>query len=284
MEALKTAFSHLVSEELRLWGVKIIFCLCVILVTHILTTIFRKFIERHFHPLSISINALSDGTHFTHIELGKIIKTSVAVVLWIIAIILIVRTLGYDVSAILAGLGIGGAAIALAAKETLENFFGSISVYVGKPFHVNDRIRILNQADTVFDGFIVDMGLRVSHIKTLDNRIITIPNSFFTKYPIQNVSSEPHTKITETINIRRDNNYEKLKEAIAILRTLQPAAGELGAPSVASLSTVGFGLYKITFIFFIAKGADYWGTINEVNLEVVKKFEEAGIFGAPVSQ
>jgi MscS family membrane protein len=244
----------------------------------------RKFIERHLPALPFTLhknhtNAETPGGDvLTQIELEKIIKNIVSIVLWIVALTLIVRMLGYNISAILAGLGIGGAAIALASKDTLENIFGSFSIYIDKPFHLNDRIRILNQADTPFDGFVVDIGLRVSRIKTLDNRIITIPNSFFTKYPIQNVSSEPTTKMIQTINIRRDTSYGKIKEAIAILNKLQPDEGSLGAPSVASLSTVGFGLYKITFIYFIARGADYWGTINAVNLQIVRSFEEAGIF------
>jgi MscS family membrane protein len=284
VEELKKVMTPLISEELHIWGAKILFCIFVILVTRILTMLIRKFIERHLpvlplHPHKNQNNTGAVGSDIvTQIELEKIIKNIVSIGLWIIAITLIVRMLGYNISAILAGLGIGGAAIALASKETLENFFGSISVYLDKPFHINDRIRILNQADTPFDGFVIDMGLRVSRIKTLDNRIITIPNSFFTKYPIQNVSSEPTTKITQTINIRRDTGYEKIKEAIAILNTLQPDEGALGDPSIASLSTVGFGLYKITFIYFIAKGADYFGTINAVNLQIVRKFEEAGIF------
>jgi MscS family membrane protein len=256
------------NDEVQKWGAKIILCILILVFRSIIRSVCSKLIKRILRNVKLINN-----------EFEEIVTNIINIVLWIATVILIVKTLGYNISALLAGLGIGGAAIALASRETLENFFGSISVYIDKPFHLGERIRILNQPDTVFDGWVVDMRLRVSRIKTLDNRIITIPNSFFTKYPIQNVSSEPHTKIVQVIHIRADNGYEKAKQAIDILSKIKPpeGSGKLGEPSLASLTSVNNGMLKITFIFYVAKDADYYGTINAMNLEALRSLEAAGI-------
>jgi MscS family membrane protein len=189
---------------------------------------------------------------------------------WIIAAVLVLRVLGYNISALLAGLGLGGAALALASKDTLSNFFGSITVFVDKPFRINDRIRIGN-----YDGVITEIGIRTSRLRTLENRTVVIPNSLFTSSPIENVSSAPSVKITQTLKIHGDNGSEKIGQALDLLQSIQ-ASGMEGR-CVAGLSSIGGIVCHITLVFFIAKGADYWGTINAVNLEILQRFKEAGI-------
>jgi MscS family membrane protein len=255
-------FDRLVfSEPFEEWERKILSAIFIVLLFWLLTRVVKGFIKRHI----------------SQIELQNIMQNSVTVAMCIVGAALIANALGYNVSAILAGLGIGGAAIALASKATLENIFGSISVFTDKPFHLNDRIKLTDKADTIYDGWVVDMGLRISRIRTLDNRIITIPNSFFTKYPIQNVSSEPHTKVVQTVSLSAALGREKIERALSILRNLSAPGVRLGDASIASLSTLSSGVLKITFIFFIAKDEDYWATINAVNLEALRQFEEAGV-------
>ncbi|MDR3301821.1 MAG: mechanosensitive ion channel family protein [Spirochaetaceae bacterium] len=277
-------FERLVfSDKFEEWESKILASLFIILVCWLLTKIINSVITRHISALPVSVrggakeDSLIDASSLSQVELKNIIQNFVTIIMCIIPVVLIFNTLGYNISAILAGLGIGGAAIALASKGTLENFFGSISIFIDKPFHLNDRIKITDQVDTIYDGWVIDMGLRISRIMTLDNRIITIPNSFFTRFPIQNVSSEPHTKVVELINVGAAQGYEKICKAISILKELKPPGGLLGAPSIACLSTLSYGVFKITYIFFIAKNEDYWEAINAVNLEVLRQFEEAGI-------
>ncbi|MDR1596226.1 MAG: mechanosensitive ion channel family protein [Treponema sp.] len=191
---------------------------------------------------------------------------------WIIAAVLILRVLGYNISALLAGLGLGGAALALASKDTLSNFFGSITVFVDKPFRLNDRIKIGD-----YDGVITEMGIRTSRLRTLENRTVVIPNSLFAATPIENISSAPNTKITQTIKVRGDNNSEKITRGIAILRDIHNAVPGMEGQAIAALASVGGLICSINFVYFISKQADYWGTINAVNLEVLRRFEEAGV-------
>jgi MscS family membrane protein len=202
--------------------------------------------------------------------LQPVLRRFLASLVWIVAAVLVLRILGYNISALLAGLGLGGAALALASKDTLSNFFGSITIFVDKPFRINDRIKI-----DAYDGVITEIGIRTSRLRTLENRIVVIPNSLFTASPIENVSSAPNTKIVQTIKAHGDNGAEKLEQALDLLRGIE--VDGLDGPCVAGLASIGSIVCQITHVFFIAKGADYWGTINAVNLEILRRFKEAGI-------
>ena len=82
---------------------------------------------------------------------------------------------GYDVGALLAGVGIGGLALAMAAKDFVANIFGGITIFVDKPFTVGDRVKVNG-----IDGVVKEIGIRSTRIQTLENRLVTIPNHQFT--------------------------------------------------------------------------------------------------------
>jgi MscS family membrane protein len=189
---------------------------------------------------------------------------------WIIAATLVLRILGYNIGALLAGLGLGGAALALASKDTLSNFFGSITVFVDKPFRINDRIRI-----GAYEGVITEIGIRTSRMRTSENRVVVIPNSLFTASPIENISSAPNTRITQTIDVLGDNGLEKIGQALELLGNIR--AKGLDGPCAAGLVSMGNLACRISLVFFVAKEADYWETLNRVNLEILRQLQEAGI-------
>jgi MscS family membrane protein len=204
------------------------------------------------------------------IPLQPVLRNFFAALVWIVAAVLVLQVLGYNISALLAGLGLGGAALALASKDTLSNFFGSLMVFLDKPFRINDRIRIGD-----YDGVITEIGIRTSRLRTLENRMVVIPNSLFTATPIENVSSAPNTKITQTIKIHGNNGPEKIEQALELLGNIQVSG--LDGRCVAGLASIGNIVCQITLMFFVAKEADYWKTVNGVNLEILKQFKEAGI-------
>ncbi|MFA6508704.1 MAG: mechanosensitive ion channel domain-containing protein [Treponemataceae bacterium] len=205
-------------------------------------------------------------------QLLPILRKGFKVIAWLLATIFALKNVGYDVGALLAGLGLGGVAVALAAKDTLSNFFGSVAVFVDRPFKINERVKIAG-----YDGTIQEIGLRTSRLKTLDNRIVTIPNAMFAASPIENITSEPHTKVTQTIDLARSNGSAKLSQAVAALKEIgSKVEGTDGTPA-AGITNIGEFSYKTTFVYYIRKGADYLNTVNNVNLEVLKRFETEGI-------
>ncbi|MDL2228787.1 mechanosensitive ion channel family protein [Treponema sp. OttesenSCG-928-L16] len=206
------------------------------------------------------------------IDLQPMLRRLFKTIVWIFALILILKTFGYNISAILAGLGLGGAALALAAKDTLANFFGSITVFVDRPFKLNDRIKISG-----FDGYITEMGFRTSRLRTLENRTIIIPNSIFTSSPIENISSEPNTRITQTVSIARSSGREGLEQAAALLKEICAECSGVDGQAEAGISSVSGAAFQMQLIYYIAKDASFLDTQNRVNLEILRRFEEAGI-------
>ncbi|GHV75248.1 mechanosensitive ion channel protein MscL [Spirochaetia bacterium] len=222
--------------------------------------------------LALALNRILGAIidHYAPASLQPVLRNFFKTLVWIIAAFLTLRLLGYNISALLAGLGLGGAALALASKDTLSNFFGSITVFVDKPFRLGDRIRIGS-----YDGVITEIGIRTARLRTLENRTVVIPNSLFAATPIENVSAAPNTRITQTLKVRGDCGGEKLEEALALLQDIR-VPGLDGQP-VAALAAVGGIVCQITFVFYITRGADYWGCVSAVNLEVLRRFKEAGI-------
>lgn len=205
-------------------------------------------------------------------EALAVLRKLTGALVWIIAGVFILRTLGYDIGALLAGLGLGGAALALASRDTLANFFGAITVFVDRPFRLNERIKIAG-----YDGHIIEMGLRTSRLRTLEDRAVIIPNSMFTAAPIENVSLEPHTRVSQTITLRRDNGLEKLALGVSLLRDICSGVTGAGESSQAGIVSIGGAACQITFVYYVSKDADYLSVVNQVNLEALRRFEEAGI-------
>ena len=113
-----------------------------------------------------------------------LIKKAVRVFLIVIAVILVAQNLGYSVGSLLAGLGIGGLAVALAAQESLGNFFGSISIVADRPFKVGDWIQIGDKVD----GDVEEIGLRSTKVRSWSKTVLTIPNKVLANEIIQNLS------------------------------------------------------------------------------------------------
>ncbi|HLT37578.1 MAG TPA: mechanosensitive ion channel domain-containing protein, partial [Enhygromyxa sp.] len=105
-------------------------------------------------------------------QLVPVVRKLGKVTVVVVGILLIVQNLGGQVGSLLAGFGIGGAAIALASKDTIANLFGSIVVFVDRPFQVGDWVEIGEH-----EGTIEEVGLRVTRIRTFANSLITVPNS-----------------------------------------------------------------------------------------------------------
>ncbi len=136
----------------------------------------------------------------------KIIK----IILITLVIMFLFTQLGLDIKAIIASLGVGGIAIALASKDTLENFFGSITIMADNSFSQGDWIVTNN-----VEGTVVDIRMRSTRIRTFDNAMITVPNSELANSPIKNYSKR---KIGRRIKMSLGITYESKMEDIVNLK------------------------------------------------------------------
>lgn len=128
-------------------------------------------------------------------RLVELLELVIRYVIWFAAIMAILKVFSIDVTPLLAGAGIAGIAVALAAQDLISNFFGGAIITVDKPFKVGDRIKVED-----YYGDVISVGTRSTRIKTLDYQVVTIPNNKLTTNIIINYS-EPDQKLRITLPI-----------------------------------------------------------------------------------
>ncbi len=148
-------------------------------------------------------------------QLVPIFRKASKVFLVVTGVVMIVQNLGYSVSSLLAGFGLGGAALAFASKDTVANFFGSIVIFVDRPFQIGDWVEV----GTV-EGTVETVGVRVTRIRTFANALITIPNATFTTSPINNWSKMKKRRIKMTVGLTYDTSPGKMRQAVQAIREI----------------------------------------------------------------
>jgi MscS family membrane protein len=133
----------------------------------------------------------------------------------VIAVLATLSSWGYDTTALLAGLGVGGLAVALAAQKTIENLFGGIAVTSDKPVLVGDFCKY---GDKV--GVVEDIGLRSTRIRTLDRTVVTVPNAEFSSLQIENFGRRDKMWFHPILQLRRDTTPEQLQSLLPRLKQL----------------------------------------------------------------
>lgn len=207
-------------------------------------------------------------------HLVPVIKKASNLGIWTLGIIVGLNNAGFDVGALIAGMGIGGLAIAMAAKDTISNFFGGVTVFIDRPFKLGDRIKING-----IDGTVTEIGLRSTRIKTLERRIVTIPNAKFSDGIVENVTLEPHRKVVINLGLTYDTTHEQMQNAMKILHdiVLNKASTEDEDDISVSFDSWGDFSLGITLVYYIRKGEDIFKTQSDVNLEILEKFNAAGL-------
>jgi MscS family membrane protein len=141
-------------------------------------------------------------------------KTLRAFVIFL-AVILTIQNLGYSISGLLASLGIGGLAVALAAKDTLSNIFGSLMILLDRPFHIGDWVKAGD-----LEGIVEEVGFRSTKIRTFAKTQITVPNSVIANVAVDNMSRRPRRRIKLTIGVTYESSPGQLRKAVASIREM----------------------------------------------------------------
>lgn len=179
-------------------------------------------------------------------------------------------------TSIIASLGIGGLAVALAAQETVKNFFGSLVLLGDKPFELGDRVTV----DGV-DGIIETLGFRSTRIRTLDGHLVTFPNGELANKVITNISRRPYIRRVLNLAITYDTPPAKVARAVEILKEIlrdhEGMKPEL--PPRVVFNDFNATSLNILVIYWYHPG-DFWAfqAFNErINLEILRRFNEEGI-------
>lgn len=238
-----------------------------IVITWLLVRVINALIKEFLLPYS------QRGETNLNEQLIRLIQQVVKVVLWSLGLIVGLNNAGFDVGALIAGLGIGGLALALAAQDTVKNMLGGLILYLDKPFKVGDRIIIDS-----FDGVVCEIGIRSTRVKTLEGRLVTFPNGQLSEKPIENFSQGPNVRVTNVLGLVQSTTPEKVHEAIAILwQIAAEKKGDLSEDSVVLFEQFSAYALDIKFVYFIKPNADIAKVRTEVNLEILERFSKARI-------
>ncbi len=205
-------------------------------------------------------------------QLMPLIRKLFKAILWSLGIIIGLNNAGFDVAALIAGLGIGGLALALAAQDTVKNIFGGIMVYLDKPFKISDRIIISGH-----DGFVEEVGIRSTRIRTLEGRQITIPNAQFSESPIENITREPSRKIVLNLGLTYETNPEKMELAMNLLKQIAGEHPSTTEDILVSFNSWGDFSLGILFIYYIKPEGDILQTQTDINMAILRKFNAEGL-------
>ncbi|MEM1330224.1 MAG: mechanosensitive ion channel family protein [Planctomycetota bacterium] len=135
------------------------------------------------------------------------------VVIVVVGVLFWLSNLGFDISTLLAGLGVGGVALALALQKPLEDIFGAVTLFSQQPLRVHDLCRVGGSLGTV-----EEIGLRTTRLRTLDKTVISIPNAALASQPIENISARGSIRYLQEVRLRVDTDREKLERVLGAVR------------------------------------------------------------------
>jgi len=180
------------------------------------------------------------------------------------------------ITSILAGLGVGGLALALAGQETLKNVIGSLVIVADKPFEIGDRIKVGE-----FDGPVESVGFRSTRMRTITGNLVTIPNSDMVNRVIENIGKRTHVRHEANITVTYDTSPQKMEQALGIVREIlkdHEGMRQSDPPQVHFDRFCDWAL-NIQMIYWYCT-TDYWKYLDfaeRVNMEILRKFTDAGI-------
>lgn len=208
-------------------------------------------------------------------QLVPIVRSSGKTFLALIGIMLFLQNMGYSITSLLAGLGIGGMAIALASKDTIANLFGSIVLFIDRPFHVGDWIEMNG-----VEGTVEEIGLRTTRIRTFANSLITVPNASFTTTAINNWSRMRKRRIKMTIGVKYDTPPEKLEQAVQNIRDIINSDDNIRSDFYL-VNFDSFGPFSLDIFIYCFTDTTVWGEFLQAKqdfmLKIMRAFKELGV-------
>jgi len=203
------------------------------------------------------------------------IKKTLVTVFVVFGVLMVVQSLGFDVKALLAGLGIGGLAFALAAQDTIANLFGSIVVAIDQPCKLGETIKIQGNV-----GAVEDIGLRSTKLRLVDKSLIVMPNKIVAAESITNLSRFTGRRVEQVISLTYDTTAAQMDEFVAEIRRLILAEDEVDPTSVnvyfRDLSASSLDLWLV----YATKDADFakhMALRQRLNLALMRAVEARGL-------
>jgi MscS family membrane protein len=226
--------------------------------------------------LALWMDAKADATD-TKLDdqLVPLITKTLKVFVAVLGGIFVLQNLNVDVGSLLAGVGLGGLAFALAAKDTVANFFGSVMIFIDKPFQIGDWIVIGG-----VEGTVEEVGFRTTRVRTFYNSLVTVPNGSIVNTNVDNYGMREYRRYTSTLGLTYDTPVPKVQAFCEAVRALIS-----GMPGMRKdyymVEFQSFGnssLNILLYCFMICKDWNEELRIRtHLNLEIMRVAQELGV-------
>ena len=231
-----------------------------------LSDLLAEQLEKHF------------ATHGDSILSGfaPLIKKTLKVFVFSIGVLLTIDNLGYNVTGILATLGLGTAAVALAAQDSIKNAFGTLMIVLDRPFQVGDWIQVGDKVD----GNVESIGLRSTKVRTWPKTIISIPNGVLANEYINNWSRMPKRRVKQIVGISYDATAKDMEELVEeIRRILRNDSGVHQEFILVNFTDFGESSLDILVYYFTSTIAwlDYMDIRQRVNQQIMEAVNRRGL-------
>ncbi len=253
-------------------GIKILSAFLIVLIVYRIADLLLALIEK---AASKTRSKLDD-------QLIPLLRTITHISIWVIGGLFILQNFGYNISALLAGISIGGIALALAAQDTLKNFFGSVMIFLDKPFLIGDWI----QGGGV-DGVVENVGLRATRIRTFEDSLVYVPNAILLDNPIDNKGLRRLRRYKTFIGLEYSTTKNQITRFMEELKKFIEEHPALPSErSAVVFHSFGDSALQILFVVFI--DAKDWNeemkVRQEINLYIMELAEKLNIGFAFPSQ
>ena len=250
-------------------GDKVATALLVVLLVYWATRVASSLIEYGFQKATAKSGDESKEKTTTYFALSLIAK----IVLWSTGLLLILSNLGVNISALVASLGIGGIAIALAIQNILGDMFSSFSIYFNKPFEIGDFIIVGDHKGTV-----KKIGLKTTRIQALQGEEIVISNNELTSTRVRNFKKLKKRRIVFNLGVIYDTKSKQLKKIPKIIKEVISKIKLATFDRAHFFEFADFSLnFEIVYYLGSADYGKYMDTQQKINLGIKEAFEEEGI-------
>lgn len=195
--------------------------------------------------------------------IAKLLKLSVVITSFLV----VLQTLGFSISGVLAFGGIGGIAVGFAAKDLLSNFFGGLIIYLDRPFIVGEWVR---SPDREIEGVVEHIGWRQTRIRTFDKRPLYVPNGVFANIAVENPSRMENRRIYETVGIRYDD-VAKMGTIVEKVKDMLMNHPEIDTDKTLIVNFNKFAASSLDFFIYSFTKTTEWTKFHEVKEDVLLK-------------
>ena len=249
-------------------------------VDHVISSLITYNVFWAIYELTIALRGVV--YHFTSkvnaelsYEVGNFILTIIRAIVIAIGFGSLLQVWGINVAGLVAGLGIGGLAFALAAKDTAANLFGSIALLFDKSIRIGEWIRI----DGV-EGTVEDIGMRTTKIRSFEKSLIMLPNQLIANSPIENFSRRGIRRIKMTIGVTYATSSQQIEKILTDIRTMLRNHENIAQKETMLVNFTTFGESSLNILIYTFSNTANWERYMEIkediNLKIMKIIEENG--------